>query len=324
MASPPRIGVVVSGVSGAAPTHSTLHLIEAARAEGYAVEVIEPWDFEIDEAGRPCARVHRLEPGVQDRDALAHDLRHRLFPRRSVRLDGLALLLLRANPLNSTILTFAQLVEAAGVPVRNRPGDLTRTSHKAWLATLDGVPRPRTLVTRSASAADRFASTCEAVVLKPARASGGRGVARVRGRHGLEDAFTDAIRAGDGYVVVQEYLDAAADGERRLLYLRGVGLLGGYLRLRAPGEFRHNLRLGADPVPCPPDPRDAALIAALAPHLDAAGVHFAGVDAMDGRVIEINALNPGGIHYTAAYTGLPIARTVLAHLLLPPGTETPA
>lgn len=321
MAPPPRIGVVVSGVSGVTPTHSTLHLVEVALAGGHAVEVIEPWDFEIDEAGRPCARVHRLEPGAVDRAALAEQLRHRLVPRRSVRLDGLDLLLLRANPLNSTILTFAQLVEATGVPVRNRPGELTRTSHKAWLATLDGVPRPRTLVTRSLSAADRFASTCDAVVVKPARASGGRGVALARGRQALEDAVAGAIRAGDGYVVVQEYLQAAGDGERRLLYLRGAGLLGGYLRMRAPGEFRHNLRLGGEPVPCPPDARDAPLMAALAPHLDAAGVHFAGVDVMDGRVIEINALNPGGIHYTAAFTGLPIARTVLTHLLSPHRTE---
>ena len=329
MAQPPRIGVVVSSVAGATPTQSTIHLIEAALNDGYAVEVIEPWDFEIDEHSRPCARVHRLDP--QDlgadttREQIVALLRQRLAPRRSVRLQGQTALLLRANPLNGTILTFALLAEAAGVPVRNRPGDLLRASHKAWLATLADVPRPRTLITRALSAVERFASACDGVVLKPARASGGRGVSRVHGQAGLEDALQAAIRAGDGYVVVQEYLRAASEGERRLLYLRGAGLLGGYLRVRAPGEFRHNLRLGAEPVPCPKDARDSALIDALTPHLDAAGVYFAGIDVIDGRVIEVNALNPGGIHYTAAFTGLPIARTVMMCMVAPSSPqETPA
>lgn len=313
---------MVSNVTGVSPTQSTMHLIQAALCAGFAVEVYEPWDFEIDELGRPGARAHRFEPDAASasRESLVEALRARQAARRTVRLEGLALLLLRANPLNSTILTFAQLAEAAGVPVRNRPGDLSRASHKAWLATLTDVPRPRTLVTRAPSAVHRFASACSAVIVKPARASGGTGVSLVRpggarGEGELEAAMDAAIRAGDGYVVVQEYLAGASAGERRLLYLRGRGLVGGYLRVRAPGEFRHNLRLGAEPGACPDDPRDAQLLAALAPHLDAAGVWFAGVDVIDGRVVEVNALNPGGIHYAAAFTGLPIARTVLDVLL---------
>lgn len=315
MSQPARIGFVVSGVTGVSPTHSTIHLVQAALAAGFAVEIYEPWDFEIDEWGRPGARAHRFEPGDVTREALAEALRTRQAARHSVRLEGLALLLLRANPLNSTILTFSQLAEAVGVPVRNRPGDLARASHKAWLATLTDVPRPRTLVTRAPSAVHRFASAFSAVIIKPARASGGNGVSLVRGSGGLEDAMDAAIRAGDGYVVAQEYLPGAAAGERRLLYLRGHGLLGGYLRTRAPGEFRHNLRLGAEPKACPPDDRDGPLLRALAPHLDAAGVWFAGVDVIDGHVVEVNALNPGGIHYTAAFTGLPIAQTVLGVML---------
>lgn len=321
----PRVGFVVSNVSGATATQSTIHLVQAALEAGFAAELYEPWDFEIDEWGRPCARAHRLEPEqVADRppDAarawIADTLRSRSAARHSVRLAGLKVLLLRANPLNSTILTFAQLVEAAGVPVRNRPGDLFRASHKAWLATLSGVPRPRTLVTRAPSAVLRFASECHSVIIKPARASGGSGVSLVRGAAGIEGAMDAAMRAGDGYVVVQDYLAGASDGERRLLYVRGVGLLGGYLRVRAPGEFRHNLRHGAEPVPCPPDPRDEVLVRALAPHLDAAGVWFAGVDVIDGCVVEVNTLNPGGIHYTAAFTGRPLARSILDVMLQAP------
>ncbi len=315
MSQPKRVGFIVSGVTGVSPTHSTVHLVQAALGAGYAAEIYEPWDFEIDEWGRPGARAHRFEPGEVSREALVEALRSRQAARRTVRFEGLALLLLRANPLNSTILAFSQLAEAIGVPVRNRPGELSRASHKAWLATLTDVPRPRTLVTRAPSAVHRFASGCAAVIIKPARASGGHGVSLVRGSAGLEDAMDAAIRAGDGYVVAQEYLAGAAGGERRLLYLRGHGLLGGYLRVRAPGEFRHNLRLGAEPIACPPDDRDRPLLASLAPHLDAAGVWFAGIDVIDGHVVEVNALNPGGIHYTAGFTGLPIARTVLDVML---------
>lgn len=314
MASPPRIGFVVASARSLTLTQSTTHLIRAALSAGYAAEIAEPDDFEVDERGRVSARVVRLDPGAQTTEALALSLRHGLLPRRHVRIAGQRALLLRASPLNASILAFAQLAAASGVPVRNAPEHLVRTSHKAWLATLAGVPKPATLVTRSVSAVRRFLSAHGAVVLKPARASGGRGVARVSSGQDVQDAMDAASLLGDHYVVAQAYVLGAEQGERRLIYLAGRGFIGGYLRVPAPGEFRHNLRLGAEPLPCPPDARDANIAESLAPHLQLAGVWLAGVDVIDGRVIEVNTLNPGGLHWASVHGGRDLAAEVIAAL----------
>lgn len=310
-----RFGIVVSNAAVAAATHTTILLAAAALARGHTVRLCEPWDFEVETDGRLTARAHAFD-APSTPEALVEGLVQRSALRRSVEVDRLDVLLLRANPFQDTIITFAQMAQAAGVRVLNEPGAMALTSHKGWLAGLDGVPRPRTLLTRSRSALARFASESETgVVVKPARSCGGRGVGLVRGRHvgRLEAAVDTAMRAGDGYVVVQDYLPAARDGERRLLWLDGT-LIGGYLRSRAPGEFRHNLKVGGVPAPHVLTPADHALAATLTPHLQKSGVWFAGLDAIGDRIIEVNALNPGGLHWSSVWSGEPLAERVIAAL----------
>lgn len=310
-----RIGIVLSNAAVAAATHTTIHIAAAAVARGHQVRIFEPWDLEIDPRGRLRGRAHLFdEPAT--REELVAALHERTALRRAVEVDRLDVLLLRGNPLDLAVIGFAQLAAAAGVRVLNDPHALVRTSHKAWVATLDGVPRPRTLVTRSRSTIETFACDCPpGIVVKPARSCGGRGVTVMRGRRrtGLDAAVESAARAGDGYVVVQEYVPAAVFGEKRLLWLDGR-LVGGYSRQRAPGELRHNLKVGATPMPSPLTDADHALSAALTPHLVRDGVWFAGIDVIGGLVIEVNTLNPGGIYWSEQFSAPDIADRLVATL----------
>lgn len=312
-----RIGIVLSNAATAAPTHTTVHLAVAALDRGHVVRFLEPWDLEVDPRGRLRGRAHLFD-GPTTREELVAALHGRTAIRRNVEVDRLDVLLLRVNPLDLAVIGFAQLAAAAGVRVLNDPGALVRTSHKAWVATLDGVPRPRTIVTRSRATIECFASDCDAgIVVKPARSCGGKGVTVLQGRRRprLELAIESAARAGDGYVVVQEYVPAAVFGEKRLLWLDGA-LVGGYLRQRAPGELRHNLKVGASPMPSPLTDADHALAAALSPHLVRDGVWFAGVDVIGGQVIEVNTLNPGGVYWSEQFSRPDIAHRVVASLEL--------
>jgi len=258
------------------------------------------------------ARAHAFDEdadGPVDRDRLCRMLQDRSARRRFVELARLDALLIRINPLDTAVLSFATAAEAAGVIVLNSPTTVGWTSHKAWLASLEDVRRPRTLVTKSRATIHAFAAELKGdAVVKPARASGGRGIARVpRGRTGELDLAVDHARSiGDGFLVVQEYLPDADRGESRLVWLDGV-ILGSYVRQRAPGEFRHNLKRGGVPEPHEPGPEDTRLIEALNPHLRRAGVWFAGIDVIGGRVLEINTLNPGGLHLIQEFSGLDLS-----------------
>ena len=293
------------------PTHTTVHLLAAAVQGGAQVRVIESGDFEIDERGRIVARAFCLDGAPAEREALAAALAEGSLPRRTIQAESLDALVLRVNPIDTSVVAMAQLLASRDVAVFNSPFAMLRTTHKSWLATLPAaVPRPKTLVTRSGSTAWTFSlAQGDGVVVKPARSSGGRGVSLVRDRSESEFgiAFSSAAGAGDGLVVVQAYLPAAQHGEKRLLWLDGA-LVGGYLRQRAPGEFRHNLGLGAEPLPCQVTDAERSAVASLGPHLAAEGIWFAGIDMIGERIIEVNVLNPGGAHFTSAFSGLPVGQ----------------
>ena len=304
-----RLALCVSHCRTAVPTHTTVHLLVSALARGAQVRVIEAGDFEVDERGHVTARAYVLDGVPPNGDDVARVLATGGAARRTIDAERLDALVLRVNPIDTSVVAMAQLLASRGVLVLNSPFAMLRTTHKSWLATLPvDVPRPRTIVTRSHSTAWTFASReRDGVVVKPARSCGGRGVSLLRGRDEaeFEHRFREAGQAGDGLVVVQGYLPEADQGEKRLLWLDAT-LVGGYLRRRAPGEFRHNLKLGAEPAPCEVSPNEHAAVALLSPHLAREGVWFAGIDMIGERIIEVNVLNPGGAHFTTMFAGLPV------------------
>jgi glutathione synthase len=279
------------------------------------VRFVEPWDFEVDPTRRLIARAHAFDVPVPA-DRLAEQLASRSAVRRYVELDRADLLLLRAAPFDATVLTFGAIAQERGVRVVNDPSGLLRVSHKGWLATLQDVPTPPTLCTRSRASCHEFYSMQpDGVIVKPARGSGGRAVSFVGpgASEAMDHAFELARIEDDAYVVVQRYLPEAELGEKRLVWLDGA-ILGGYLRRRAPGEFRHNLKRGGLAEPTAITADDRALGAAIAPHLERAGVRLAGLDVIGAQVIEVNALNPGGAFHTDRLTGSHLADLIVERL----------
>lgn len=315
-----RIAFAITRATSVGGTWTTVHLAHAALERGDTVRFIEPWDYEIDGKGRIIARSHAFDH-PESAERIADALVHRTAPRRYVDLERIDLLMLRAAPLDLTLTTFAELVKGRGIPVVNDPAGLVSVSHKAWLASLQGVPTPPSVVTRSRASCHLFAQgLSNGVVVKPARGSGGRDVSMVNPRDSaaLDMAFDQARLGGDGYVVVQAYLPAADYGEKRLVWLDGQ-VIGGYLRNRAPGEFRHNLKRGAQPEPTEITTEDFALGAALAPHLARCGIRLAGLDVIGGTLIEVNALNPGGAFHADRLTGSRLCVDILERLTQHPG-----
>jgi len=309
-----RIGFVITRAASLDVTWTTPALVLAALERGHEVRLVERNDFEVDATGRLVARAWALDPPAPALDDFIAALKRRTARRAFIDVGRLDLLLLRSAPLTPDLLTFAALARDRDVHVVNDPDGILRVNSKAWLAQLPDVPTPPTLVTRSAGAAEVFyGQQRKGVVVKPARGSGGRAVSFVPSRQAdrFEKAFETARRPG-GHVVVQAYLPAAEVGEKRLLWLDGR-ILGGYLRRRAPGEFRHNLKQGATAVPAQVTDGERALLAPLAPHLLQAGIRFAGLDLIGDHLVEVNALNPGGTFHTDRLTGSRHADTVIEH-----------
>jgi glutathione synthase len=319
-----RIVFAISRAASVDESWTTVHLARSALQRGDQVRFVEPWDFEIDPSGRVIARAHAFDEPTSA-EQIAVQLAERRAVRRYVDLERVDLMMLRAAPLDQAVLTFATLARERGARVVNDPSHLLRVSHKGWLATLAGVRTPMSIVTRSRASCHVFHQSQPAgVVMKPARGSGGRQVSFVGPQDSevLDVAFELAREGGDGYVVLQRYLAEAEEGEKRLVWLDGV-LIGGYLRRRAPGEFRHNLKRGGQAEATTIDPADRELGAQITPHLQRAGVRLAGLDVIGGHLIEVNVLNPGGAYHTDRLTGSQIGKLIVERLTRRSEEQTP-
>ena len=87
------------------------------------------------------------------------------------------------------------------------------------------------------------------MVLKPLQGSGGQSVFLVRPDDLPNiNQMIDAV-ARDGYVIAQEYLPAAAEGDMRLFVLNGLplryrGRYAAFRRVRMGGDMRSNIHAG--------------------------------------------------------------------------------
>jgi glutathione synthase len=93
--------------------------------------------------------------------------------------------------------------------------------------------------------------------------------------------------------------------------------------LRHAGEFRHNLRQGGQPEPCDIDESDRRIAALLGPHLARNGIRIAGLDVIGEKLVEVNTLNPGGLHFAELFGGGDLSGRVLRQLL-EATTQSPA
>ncbi len=136
-----------------------------------------------------------------------------------------------------------------GVIVLNDPNGLSKAVNKLYLQTFPEIVRPRTLVTRHLGRIEKFLDQEGTIILKPLQGSGGTGVFIVRNdeEHNLEDIFASVSR--DGYVIAQQYLPAAAEGDTRLFLMNGLplrhkGKYAAFRRVRTGDDIRSNIHAG--------------------------------------------------------------------------------
>ena len=161
---------------------------------------------------------------------------------------------------------------------------------------------PRTRVTSSAAIIQEMAQECGRVTLKPIDGFGGKGIVFFNDGDDLSLA-EEATQQGRHWVICQEYLPAAKDGDKRILLLNGDPL-GAILRVHADGEELNNMDAGGTANPSTLTDRDNEIVAALKPSLVEEGVFFAGIDIIGGMLIEVNVTSPTGLQEMSRFDGV--------------------
>lgn len=201
---------------------------------------------------------------------------------------------------------------AATTPVFNAPRALRERNEK--LAILD-FPKliPPTLVSAEPAVLMAFQRRHRGAVIKPLDGMGGRGVyVSPENDRNLRSVIQTLGDDGREWLMAQQYLPAARDGDQRVFVIEGEPAAWVLERVPRDDDHRGNMAAGGAPVVKPLDAAARAIAEAVGPALAAAGVLFAGLDVIGGRLTEINITCPTGLCEVRAQTGDDIAEVILA------------
>lgn len=204
------------------------------------------------------------------------------------------------------------VVDAAGTPVVNRPSGIRALHEKLFVLRFPELC-PATYVGASVADLRAFVTDVGTAVVKPVDGFAGTGVWLVRDDASALAFLESATGGGRRQVIAQEHLGAVELGNKRLFLLHG-DVVGAVLRRPSAGDFR----IGPPVAKAAVEAADVAIADALRPHLLRHGIAVAGVDVIDGRLIEVNVTCPGGMAKTDALLGTDLSGDIVRRLSLAP------
>ena len=282
-------------------------LMEAAQARGHRVDHCAMTDLYLL-GGVAHARVR---PATMQRD-----------PARPITLgeaedvclrDVDAVLVRRDPPFDETYLWGTQLLETlrGETLVVNDPRGLRDANEKLYACHFPSLMTD-TLVTNDARRIKAFvADVGGRAVIKPLSGAGGSGVMGLTVGDMNFNAIVEATTlSGQRVAMVQKYLPAVVQGDKRILLLDGEPL-GAILRVPRKDDLRSNIHVGGTVESAVLDDADRAIIAGVAARLREDGLYFVGLDVIGGKLTEVNVTSPTGIQQMARLDGVDYSARVI-------------
>ncbi|HUT10095.1 MAG TPA: glutathione synthase [Thermoguttaceae bacterium] len=325
-----RIGFVVNDINTELPNYTTTRLAMAAVNRGHEAWLIGTGDFAFDPDDFVRARA-RAAPKTKYKSlqSFLDELRGPRGKVQRITVDDLDVLMLRNDPAEdrgrrgwaqTAGVMFGRAAMRRGVIVLNDPHGLANAMNKMYFQLFPEEVRPATLITRDREEIRSFAKEFGGdIVIKPLQGSGGQGVFRVR----LDDLgnlnqMVEAV-SRDGYVVAQEYLRAAAEGDTRLFMMNGAplrykGKYAAFRRLRSGDDIRSNIHAGGKKDRAVVDDAMLRIAEIVRPKLVLDGMFLVGLDIVGDKLMEINVFSPGGLGSAQSFENVNFALAVIIAL----------
>jgi len=319
-----RLGFVVNDVDTEEPVYTTTRLALAATQMGHEVFFTGVGDLTYEVDGSLSAGTRA--PSKQHKSVEKYLADVQGGRRRQTPVAELDVVLLRNDPAEDAVdrpwavtagVAFGQLISASGVMVLNDPGHLADALNKAYFQHFPETVRPATLISRDpATLADFVAAQGGRAVLKPCQGSGGSGVFLVSDEESPNlNQIIEAI-SRDGYVVAQEFLPAAGDGDVRVFVMNGRplecdGRVAAFRRVNEGPDLRSNMSVGGKAVEAEFTDEMRRLVEVVGPKLIDDGMFLVGLDIVGDKLMEVNVFSPGGIGSCQALYGIDFAEAVI-------------
>lgn len=221
-------------------------------------------------------------------------------------LAGFDVIFMRANPpLDPLMLNFLDSVKDDVFIVNSLQG-LREANNKLYTAAF-GDSHSNIIPATHVSKNKRYliqqikASTADKMILKPLNGYGGSGVILIEKSamsniNSLLDFYVTNSDGSSNYVILQEYIEGADQGDIRILLLNGEPI-GAMRRIPGSDDHRSNVSAGGSVAKHSLTKEEKALCKQIGPKLVNDGLYFVGIDVIGGKLVEVNVMSPGGITY---------------------------
>ena len=273
---------------------STFAMMRAASARGHTLSACEPKDIMWQSGGLVTAYVRDI--------SLTGELEHWFTAKQSkpderpaLLRDFDAVIMRKDPPFDSEYFYATHLLEQAereGARVFNKARALRDHPEKLAIMEFPQFVSP-TLVTRDAMDIKRFHAEHKDIILKPLDGMGGAGIFRVKADGlNLGGIIETLNKDGAETVMVQKFIPAIEQGDKRILVINGAPVPYTLARIPQGGEVRGNLAAGGKGVAQPITARDREIAEHIGPILAKRGLFLIGLDVIGEQLTEINVTSP--------------------------------
>ncbi|MBC7618020.1 MAG: glutathione synthase [Candidatus Saccharibacteria bacterium] len=273
---------------------TTFAMMREAQRRGHRISVCQPKDIMWQRGAEVTAYVRDITL-TGNPDPWFTALQSPPDERPQALRDFGGIVMRKDPPFDSEFFYATHLLEQAereGAKVFNRPRALRDHPEKLAILEFPEFIGP-TIVTRDAADVRRFHAEHHDIILKPLDGMGGTGIFRVK-EDGLNlgSIIETLNKDGAQTIMVQKFLPAISEGDKRVLVIGGKPVPFCLARIPQGGEVRGNLAVGGKGVAQPLTDADRAIAEALGPILAARGLLLVGLDVIGDKLTEINVTSP--------------------------------
>jgi glutathione synthase len=291
---------------------TTFAMMREAQKRGHRVSACEPKDIRWQRGGLVTADVRAitLTGSTPDWFVAAPQAPNAPNAHAQSLKDFDAVVMRKDPPFDAEFFYATHLLEQAereGAKVFNKPRALRDHPEKLAILAWPQFIGP-TLVTRSAQDIKDFHAAHHDIILKPLDGMGGMGIFRVK-EDGLNlgGIIETLNQDGSQSVMVQKFLPAISEGDKRILVIGGEPVPFALARIPQGGEVRGNLAAGGKGVAQPLTARDREIAQAIGPVLAKRGLLLIGLDVIGDSLTEINVTSPTCFQEITDQTGFDVA-----------------
>jgi glutathione synthase len=205
------------------------------------------------------------------------------------------------------------LIDPEKTLVVNSPKGLRTANEKIYALQFTAVI-PETIVSQDKLVIAKFVEQKQSAVLKPLGGKGGEGILFLEsGDRNFNSIIEVSTHQGLEPVMVQEYLPAAKEGDKRIIMLDGEAI-GAVNRIPSGNEFRGNMAVGGIAAKVEITDREQEICKIVAPQLRADNLYFVGIDVIGGYLTEVNVTSPTGIREIDRLNNVSLGKQVIEWL----------